>query len=923
LPPVQLHADYDQDGRLQGSAREYALRAVAPGAILVANLDADGRRLPAGAQPGGRIVLDRDQPVALAGDDEQLPLRIVAAGPLPAGSTLVLRPVGLPPDRIRIADSRGRPLPAARSGKRDFALPVLPPAGLDLKLSATVQPGSPRGRTITLNPRYRPDGQEESAFRLLLVRLDGAGVETVEDEARFSVAPFIILDNAARALRAYIVELTENQPSLIEFEAACRALGVPVVRVPEAVANGDAWLQDQFQHALVQGADGWRQLIVHLPRRRSNGGQVAGPNLASFVASHFASRNIGLFDDLWRRRLELTDSAGRTRQVSFEDCDAIGTLMIEVQELAGSLVRELRRLDPRYPFVWIDSWTLLRATLPRLVGDLRRRIDLARRGTDPIWSAILDRRAVAARQLLERIEEVIPHAPGRDTTDFPAGGADLSLAPEAADNMFPRLVQLHHSSNFGGNIEASPPMPGASLGKLVIGNVLAGGRDFMDPDLLRLLHKQRKQPLVQVDTTWLQVGHVDEILAFAPDRRAGAGAFALLRAAPDVAFQLLDGARARYMSGLSPSHPHRGAEIMGVRRNTIEGAAPVTRMFRGKVWSHVHPPRGSSGPSDIVEPPDIYRQVVHGARSAVEGGLHYVAGEGEDRTYPADLTVREALFGERDAHGESCNQFIARERMAPVVRTLIEAFPRVRIFPLPVLFDRVASTSDWLRSPDRYATRAFMPDLVNFQLIEGRLLVPRPYGPRMRPVDAIAVIGAVLREIGASRLARRLTPRFIRDRGLLRGIYWLHREPRVYVEGIGRVYDGLDTEDRVFDQFRDSFPEATNEQARRGIIEPNRRHFDAFGELRPGWRRFVIAETMIDLFETWTEMIAAEIDVRIDWIDSWYYHVRSGGIHCGTNVLRMPAPGAALPPVWAVPDTVSPTAPAARSEAPLSQGAGT
>jgi len=70
-----------------------------------------------------------------------------------------------------------------------------------------------------------------------------------------------------------------------------------------------------------------------------------------------------------------------------------------------------------------------------------------------------------------------------------------------------------------------------------------------------------------------------------------------------------------------------------------------------------------------------------------------------------------------------------------------------------------------------------------------------------------------------------------------------------------------------------------------------------------GWRRLRIAGRTIDLFETWTGITAAELDVRIDWIDSWYYHVRSGDIHRGTKVLRAPRSNAHLPAVW----TVSPT----------------
>lgn len=59
---------------------------------------------------------------------------------------------------------------------------------------------------------------------------------------------------------------------------------------------------------------------------------------------------------------------------------------------------------------------------------------------------------------------------------------------------------------------------------------------------------------------------------------------------------------------------------------------------------------------------------------------------------------------------------------------------------------------------------------------------------------------------------------------------------------------------------------------------------------------------MVDIFETYIQAVAEEIDAPVFWIDSWFYHVHAGGIHCGTNVLRMPSRSSALPDVWNVPD---------------------
>jgi hypothetical protein len=191
------------------------------------------------------------------------------------------------------------------------------------------------------------------------------------------------------------------------------------------------------------------------------------------------------------------------------------------------------------------------------------------------------------------------------------------------------------------------------------------------------------------------------------------------------------------------------------------------------------------------------------------------------------------------------------------------------MLPLPVLFDRVASTRQWALNPSAFSTSAFSPDVVNLQAINGRLLIPRPYGPRMRLPDAIAVITAATAGMNLpDSLLRRIDARFVRRHRLGTGVYWLQRQAPVYrtLAGIGTVrqlYDGLETEEQVIGQFRDSFPGATDRQLRQGIIQPNRRHFDARGRLRDGWRRFEIAETMVDLFETYTHAVAAELDVPV------------------------------------------------------------
>jgi hypothetical protein len=61
--------------------------------------------------------------------------------------------------------------------------------------------------------------------------------------------------------------------------------------------------------------------------------------------------------------------------------------------------------------------------------------------------------------------------------------------------------------------------------------------------------------------------------------------------------------------------------------------------------------------------------------------------------------------------------------------------------------------------------------------------------------------------------------------------------------------------------------------------------------LRSGWHKLIIPENTVDLFEAYTQIVVESLGLRVCWVDSWFYHVRLGEIHCGTNVIRRPDTG--------------------------------
>ena len=94
-----------------------------------------------------------------------------------------------------------------------------------------------------------------------------------------------------------------------------------------------------------------------------------------------------------------------------------------------------------------------------------------------------------------------------------------------------RLASEDDPLAYGGNLEVTPPLPGHPLGRIVVGTMPAVQTAFLDS-------QQVQTPLIQLDTTWLRVGHIDEFMAFLPGDPGTDGRLVL--SSPTIAFGLLD-----------------------------------------------------------------------------------------------------------------------------------------------------------------------------------------------------------------------------------------------------------------------------------------------------------------------------------------------------------------------------------------------
>ena len=102
-----------------------------------------------------------------------------------------------------------------------------------------------------------------------------------------------------------------------------------------------------------------------------------------------------------------------------------------------------------------------------------------------------------------------------------------------------------------GNLEVSPPVEVDGkeypLGRIVFGgrehqNYGVGSREMM-PEIRRFLYAQKVQSPIEINTDWLAVGHVDEIVCFVPVE--GEGRFRVLMASPRRTHAILDDLRKR------------------------------------------------------------------------------------------------------------------------------------------------------------------------------------------------------------------------------------------------------------------------------------------------------------------------------------------------------------------------------------------
>jgi Protein-arginine deiminase (PAD) len=227
--------------------------------------------------------------------------------------------------------------------------------------------------------------------------------------------------------------------------------------------------------------------------------------------------------------------------------------------------------------------------------------------------------------------------------------------------------------------------------------------------------------------------------------------------------------------------------------------------------------------------------------------------------YSAAISVLEILRLERTL---GMNRSFEK-RLGALTSQLQSELDGPDIILLPAIFD--------IPEPDK--TEVFHPNLINLQVVGSHLMVPRPFGPRMKVADAVVVLKKVLdpslHSLASVRSAGKM--------GLEHQTLNIRNYPETeYHQRIASNHISVD-----------GYPDTPSDFEGR-LVRANRTQFTSDQYLKPGWRRLTIPEKTVDLFEFYAAVVLSAIGLTVHWIDTWYYHVRHGGLHCGTNSIRKP-----------------------------------
>lgn len=236
------------------------------------------------------------------------------------------------------------------------------------------------------------------------------------------------------------------------------------------------------------------------------------------------------------------------------------------------------------------------------------------------------------------IHSVLRAPRNRPLRTYPATLLGREFGFEAQGNLTP-----YTTFDSFGNLEVSPPLQQARGRDYPWGRIYYGpGRrgEWMDNALKRFLAAQTVQRPFEIDTAWLTVGHVDEIISFVPGGPAG---FKLLLASPTMARTILTGipaanrAATHMMVGRTFPVYNTAGNYVGERNAEIDVATyladAAAQRFNATVQGRLNnvkqtlrrqlglDRRGFPDANVIIELPVLYMRTPEGLADAMTAGV--------------------------------------------------------------------------------------------------------------------------------------------------------------------------------------------------------------------------------------------------------------------------------------------------------------
>ncbi len=401
------------------------------------------------------------------------------------------------------------------------------------------------------------------------------------------------------------------------------------------------------------------------------------------------------------------------------------------------------------------------------------------------------------------------------------------------------------SVHYGGNLEATPPISAATpamgagaagpavkahraapFGKILLGD---SRERKVDADYRELLLDQIVQPVLPVDTSWLDVGHVDEFISFVAD--GSAKGFKMVSASIGAMTTLLEEIKKVPVSS-GRTNFHRGKWTDGVRKNpasydeiSVEELIASAKKFNDQVRAN-----------------------------------HLI---------PIDQRLKTGL-----ALAEADIIRIPTYFKPPAVPRPTPTPPRPGI------------------DPTANRTVAQTVGSVNMLVLGKHLMIPKPFGPRMSSTDAQDVLGRVFKKLKVSA-AVALPPvgdvRWIEpDESPERMACYYTDAPSAaerqnIIDHIKDPSVALSVSNTVLVAARAA--EIALANAGNALLLTQLASVFT-GKPTPLWMRIKIPDNKVDILEAYMLSVFNPLGVTVHFVDDWFYHFSEGEAHCATNCLR-------------------------------------